>query len=190
LRKGGSEESAQVLPGLNLKGRVGLVRVEPAPSRSGSSRLRVVPRCCLKERSLMNEGKSRAAAPQGSSTGRGAEESLAADLYGSACVGNQGGATVREGCRQCRASKPCLWTILFGRCALCILSTRDLHKITAGTVNRLAKHLTQVRVIAAAWIPLLPVYIACSSEQRHEFKTRHWLTPNGINPTTEHTVTA
>jgi hypothetical protein len=26
-------------------------------------------------------------------------------------------------------------------------------------------------------------------EQRHEFKTRRWLTPNGLNPTTEHSVT-
>ncbi len=27
------------------------------------------------------------------------------------------------------------------------------------------------------------------SEQRHEFKTRRWWTPNGLDPTTEHTVT-
>ncbi len=27
-------------------------------------------------------------------------------------------------------------------------------------------------------------------EQRHRFKTRRWLTPNGLNPTTEHAVTA
>ncbi len=35
----------------------------------------------------------------------------------------------------------------------------------------------------------MPVYTAGPNEQRHELKTRPWRTPNGLDPTTQHTVT-
>jgi hypothetical protein len=87
----------------------------------------------------------------------------------------------------------CLNTVL---CVYC-LDRQGLHNITAGTVDRLASPMddrtphchTSSGLIGAAGIPLWPVYKAGSNEQRHEFKTRRWLRPNGLNPTTEHTVT-
>jgi hypothetical protein len=44
-------------------------------------------------------------------------------------------------------------------------------------------------MIATAGKILCTYLLARSYEQWHEFETRCWMTPNGLNPTTEHTVT-
>jgi hypothetical protein len=51
-------------------------------------------------------------------------------------------------------------------------------------------HLTRkIRVDSDCKVSPLFVYIAYSNEKPHELKTRRRMTPNGLNPTTEHTVT-
>ncbi len=44
-------------------------------------------------------------------------------------------------------------------------------------------------MIAAAGLSPSAYLLVRSNEQRRAFKSRRWMAPNGINPTTEHTVT-
>ncbi len=50
-------------------------------------------------------------------------------------------------------------------------------------------HHTQVRVENGCRDSPVACLYSLLREQRHEFKTRRWSTPNGLNLTTEHTVT-